>query len=187
MPKFVRENPLGTLTLLGVILYGLLRICAVRFYSQFGVQPEEVGLSYAQLLAQSAAAYLALFLLLLVGIAALYAIFVWLRVGVTAFLRWAYRDAVKRKAPSGVIDRLAHWTSNSEGAVRWAVASAGWLAGSYLFLAAASFWTQSHELAVDLQHGTSISRSFDITSWRGVWRLFKNPLGLRADRVTVRN
>jgi hypothetical protein len=185
MPKFVRENPLGTLTLLGVVLYGLLRVCAVRFYSQFGVQPEEVGLSYAQLLAQSAAAYLALFLLLVLGIGALLLGLELLKLIATAVLRRAYSAAVRRKAPSEVIHRLAGWARDSEGAVKWVVMAGAWTASAYFLVAAASFWNQSRELAKDLQQGTSISGSFDITSWGSVLRLFKNPLGLRADRVTA--
>jgi hypothetical protein len=168
-----------------VVLYGLLRICAIRFYSQFGVQPEEVGLTYAQLLAQSAAAYLALFLLLAAGALVAFFCIALAEAIVTALLRWCYRAAVKRKAPINVIDRLARWTQDYKGAVRWALFPASYVALAYFVVAAGSFWSQSRELALDLQQGTSINRTFDITSWHSVLRLYNNLLSLRADQVTV--
>jgi hypothetical protein len=46
-------NPLAFLAAIGVILYGLLRFSYGLFYRQLGTSPEEVGLSYQTILAQS--------------------------------------------------------------------------------------------------------------------------------------
>lgn len=41
------ENPIPSLTLAGLVLYGLLRLSAALFYGRLGFQPEDVGLTYA--------------------------------------------------------------------------------------------------------------------------------------------
>ena len=46
-------NPLSVVTVLGLCLYGFLRYVYARFYSPLGVKPEEVGLGYGEILAQS--------------------------------------------------------------------------------------------------------------------------------------
>jgi hypothetical protein len=52
--KWAAENPLPALTLTGAALYIVLRESYVIFYSRFGVDPEDVGLGYVQVLTQVA-------------------------------------------------------------------------------------------------------------------------------------
>ena len=47
------QNPLSVVTLLGLVLYGFLRLVYDLFYGPLGVKPEEVGLGYAETLSQS--------------------------------------------------------------------------------------------------------------------------------------
>lgn len=56
-------NPLSALTGLGLIFYVLLRIVHSRFYGALGITPEEVGLGYAQTIAQSVIGIGGLFLI----------------------------------------------------------------------------------------------------------------------------
>jgi hypothetical protein len=60
---WLAANPLAALTLLGVVLYGLIRLGHSLFYSEFGLSPNEVGLGYGDALARAAgfAAYVLLF------------------------------------------------------------------------------------------------------------------------------
>jgi hypothetical protein len=46
-------NPLGSLTVIGLLLYGLLRFSHWLFFSNLGSSPEEVGLSYQSILAST--------------------------------------------------------------------------------------------------------------------------------------
>lgn len=48
------RNLLASLTILGVVLYGLIRLWYQAFYGPFGLAPEDVGLDYAETLARSA-------------------------------------------------------------------------------------------------------------------------------------
>lgn len=52
---WAKTNPLPALTILGVALYGLLRLPYSVYYGSLGASPEEVGLSYAETLARSTA------------------------------------------------------------------------------------------------------------------------------------
>jgi hypothetical protein len=65
------ENPLSAVTALGLCLYGILRYVYARFYSPLGVKPEEVGLGYGEILAQSVTGLLLfsalMFLLIFIG------------------------------------------------------------------------------------------------------------------------
>jgi hypothetical protein len=45
---------LGGLTAIGILAYAVLRLSYWRFYSHFGVTPEEVGLGYIEILTRSA-------------------------------------------------------------------------------------------------------------------------------------
>jgi hypothetical protein len=47
------ENPLAGLTVVGVVLYGILRLSAALFYLRLGVTPEDVGLSYSRTISQA--------------------------------------------------------------------------------------------------------------------------------------
>jgi hypothetical protein len=70
-------NPLSVVTALGLCLYGFLRYVYARFYGPLGVKPEEVGLGYGEILAQSVTGLLlfsALMFLLLFITAALFII-----------------------------------------------------------------------------------------------------------------
>jgi hypothetical protein len=51
---WVGANPLPAVTLLGVVLYGVLRLSYLFFYLRLRTNPEEVGYGYTQILAQSA-------------------------------------------------------------------------------------------------------------------------------------
>jgi hypothetical protein len=65
--EWIVKNPLPTITIGGLLLYGVVRLAYALFYEPLGVTPEDVGLGYQQTLAQSA---LAVFLItMLVGIA----------------------------------------------------------------------------------------------------------------------
>ena len=50
---WIAANPLTALTLAGLVLYADLRLCAAIFYGRLGTKPEEVGLGYAETVAQS--------------------------------------------------------------------------------------------------------------------------------------
>jgi hypothetical protein len=90
------------------------------------------------------------------------------------------------KASGKRINDFARWSHGSRKYdPSFVVTMTAIVIGSYLFLAAASFWKQSHELASDVQGGSAIGGAFDITSWHSALRLFNNPLGLRVDRVRV--
>ncbi len=47
-------DPRTALALLGLALYAVMRVAYGRFYEPFGLSPDELGLSYLELLAQSA-------------------------------------------------------------------------------------------------------------------------------------
>jgi hypothetical protein len=51
--RWIFTNPLPTITL-GLLLYGMLRLAYTTFYDEFGVTPEQVGLTYAETLSRSA-------------------------------------------------------------------------------------------------------------------------------------
>jgi hypothetical protein len=50
---WVRQNPVASLTIAGLLLYGSLRLSAGIFYARFGVAPEDVGFGYTELIARS--------------------------------------------------------------------------------------------------------------------------------------
>lgn len=52
--RWVSDHPASILSLAGLLLFGILRLNYEVFYSRLGVAPEEVGLSYASTVGQSA-------------------------------------------------------------------------------------------------------------------------------------
>ena len=54
LAPWLQSISIQTLTVLGLFVYGVLRLSSQLFYSRFGVSPEEVGLGYAEMIAQSA-------------------------------------------------------------------------------------------------------------------------------------
>lgn len=69
------------LALFGLALYGVLRVAYGRFYAAFGLSPDDLGLGYLELLAQSA--------LGVVFLLAVFALLIWCYV---AFYVWVARD-----------------------------------------------------------------------------------------------
>lgn len=53
MRKWLRDQPLQAMTMLGIVLYASFRLDYFLFYGHFNVTPEEVGWTYASTLAQS--------------------------------------------------------------------------------------------------------------------------------------
>src|SRR5690242_13321534 len=62
--QWLVRNPIAALTVVGAVTYGLVRLAYSLFYSQLGLTPEDVGLGYQELLAQSA---VSLIVLLVIG------------------------------------------------------------------------------------------------------------------------
>ena len=77
------------LALLGLLAYAVLRIAYSVFYNRFGLSPDDLGLTYVDLLVQSAVGTSVLLLLVVGGVSILFAEFV----GVGAALGDIRRDA----------------------------------------------------------------------------------------------
>jgi hypothetical protein len=58
--QWLQSHPTVALSVSGTMMYAVVRSSYAAFYGQFGVQPEEVGLSEARMLGQSAIAWLTL-------------------------------------------------------------------------------------------------------------------------------
>ena len=65
----------GGLLLTGVLTYGLLHLAYAKFYNNFGVSLDELGIGYPQLLSQGAAGFAVLLLFSLLTVGA--SIFIW--------------------------------------------------------------------------------------------------------------
>ncbi|MGZ4234262.1 MAG: hypothetical protein ACXVUE_08205 [Solirubrobacteraceae bacterium] len=64
------------LALLGLLFYAVLRVAYSVFYNRFGLSPDDLGLSYVDLLVQSAVGTSVLLLLVVAGTSILFAEFV---------------------------------------------------------------------------------------------------------------
>jgi hypothetical protein len=62
--RYAVANPLPALTIIGVCLFGIVRVGYAIFYGHFGATPEEAGLGYKETIAQSALVLLVLILLI---------------------------------------------------------------------------------------------------------------------------
>lgn len=62
--RWAVANPLSAGTILGVCLFGMVRLGYALFYGEFAATPEEAGLGYKETIAQSALVLLTLILLL---------------------------------------------------------------------------------------------------------------------------
>lgn len=78
--KRIGDHPITALTIIGLLLYSLVRVDYVLFYGRLGVTPDDVGLAYSEILAQSSvvALLLAVVALFLAALAAILGI--WLAI-----------------------------------------------------------------------------------------------------------
>lgn len=127
------------LAVLGIVLYAVLRIAYSLFYSNFGLTPDDLGLSYLDLLIQSAVGTVVLLMVMFVVAALVVAVFVGLfgqirmqwnqnRVQWNEFFRQRHAGSsgsgrppsAKRKGksvPPRSADRLGRWVPVIGGAV----------------------------------------------------------------------
>jgi hypothetical protein len=98
-----------------IVLYALLRLAYVQFYSPFGITPERAGLARTELLSQALIGPVVLFLLLvIVFLVLLVVLVVYFTAQVSVF--WTFASAVARRSRCET-DRPG-WTRRLRGKAR---------------------------------------------------------------------
>jgi hypothetical protein len=167
-PRRVRDwlvtNPLPAVTIAGAVVYAIVRTALQRFYVTLGVEPEEVGLGYSDVLARTVFG-LVIYLLIALGVAAVS----WLLLAVLRG-RMGIDDPLRGYTPP----RSLEWWMNRT------------LRGFPVIMGCLSVI-----LFVFLLFDAADVASNDVRSGRAVrpgysgWEVFNNPLALRADLVKV--
>lgn len=67
---WVLGHSIALVTILGVVLYGAIRLSYAIYYGKLGLTPEEVGLGYAEILARSAMGIVVLIMIVVLTITA---------------------------------------------------------------------------------------------------------------------
>jgi hypothetical protein len=70
LATFASQNPVAVVSWIGAVAYFVTRMAQTSFYSKFGLEPEDVGLGYAQTLSRAAALLLLISLVTVVWLAA---------------------------------------------------------------------------------------------------------------------
>lgn len=99
--RWVARNPLAVVTLVGILLYGIVRLANALFYGELGVTPEEVGVGYQETLAQSALTVVLITLFFAVGLGALSLWYLVVLVGLPRLFAWARRRLWKQDFARG--------------------------------------------------------------------------------------
>lgn len=155
LAKIATDNPVVVVSLIGAGAYFVTRLAQTSFYSNFGLEPEDLGLGYTETLSRAAAG-----LLLLVLVAAIY----------TAALALVTHFAtVENPAQRGM--RLPRFKLSP-----WRVIE--FISLALLFLAAWMPFVYAGD-ADSVREGNALQPA-GVT-----WGIFKNPLGLRAEPVHV--
>jgi hypothetical protein len=156
---WIGEHPVPAATIAGGVTYAVVRVSLARFYGRFGVEPEEVGLGYADVLVRT-----------VFGLALTYVLLF-----VAGFLVLAMLVGIAGKGGplARYEDRAAQWAGPAF--IAWLIVVLPVLLVLLPFRAEA--------LADDIVAGTAV-RPFRLEEYRGDLSL-GNPFGIRAEFVTV--
>jgi hypothetical protein len=155
----VSANPVVVVTWIGALAYFVTRAAQTSFYSKFGLEPEDVGLGYAEALSRAA---VALLLLILLGAS-------------TLILMKILTSAAKAREPA---ERRAEGEPLRIGPIRWSVVEF-----SIFTLLILAVWmppTYTRDA-----HSVKEGKSLRPAGLSSPLRLIRNPLGLRVESVHV--
>jgi hypothetical protein len=164
LATFARANPVVVVTWLGAVAYFVARAGQTSFYSKFGLEPEDVGLGYAQTLSRAA---VGLLLILLFG-----------SFMAAVVSRLSEAAAIQRDQPVPPDARGSATLPRRIGPVTvWAVEAASMVLVLMALFIPPAYTSDAHHV----KDGKSL-RPAGLSS---PLRLLENPLGLRVEPVHV--
>ena len=181
--EWLQRHPTVALSVSGTLMYAVVRTSYATFYGRFGVQPEEIGLSEARMLGQSAIAWLTLLAFAILVCLLAYAVRkVRLDRGLIRANHVDGLNLVLRGRNVVLPRRRAIRVAETGPPVETPVVSLlpliftyALIGGSVLFLV--WFAVQPIRLGKDAREGRSVRP--------GIGNVLSNPLGLRAERARV--